>query len=151
MTKETLIKIRRSENIINKHLFGLCAFVTVITMVMFLIEFFSKGKYTPAKISILYLGILIIYSLHKELIRWLGERKVERQGEIFVFVWVLLATFLYLIDFLTKGYFTTGANGERLSVLRDISITIIEILAVFVVTRSLKILQFLLFSKNKGL
>ena len=134
-------KLKRIENKINKNLFFICGIVTVITMAMILVEFFSKGAFSPARIDLFYLGVLIIYSFHKELIRWIGERKVERQGEYFVYGWILLTTALYLVNFLNHDYYVFSDQGERLYVLRDLSFLTLEVFAIFIITRSLKILK----------
>ena len=87
-------------------------------MVIKLAEFFSRGAFAPTKIELFYLGVLVIYSLHKEMVRWLGERKVERQGECFVYIWVGLTTALYLINFFTNwmgddGFLWKMSGDER--------------------------------------
>ena len=136
-----LKKLKRIENEINKNLFFVCGIVTVITMAMILAEFFSRGSFAPARMDLFYLGVLVIYSFHKELIRWIGERKVERQGEYFVYAWILLTTALYLVNFLSHDLYIFSDPGERLYVLRNLSFLTLEVFAVFIITRSLKILK----------
>jgi len=113
-------------------------------MVMMLIEFLSRGSFFPSNISIFYLGVLAIYSIHKELLRWLGKRKIERQGEIFVYAWIILTAALYVINFAYNGHFNTMANGTELTTLRDLSILSLEVLGIFILTRCLKILRYTL-------
>jgi len=134
-------RIKTIETGINKNLFRICAAVTVVVMVMMLLEFFTRGAFPSTQISFFYLGVLILYSLHKEVVRWLGERKVDRQGEYFVYAWISLATALYLIDFFTKNYYTLTANGDSLDVLKRVSILTVEVLAIFIFTRVLKIMK----------
>jgi len=117
-------------------------------MVIKLAEFFSRGAFAPTKIELFYLGVLVIYSLHKEMVRWLGERKVERQGECFVYIWVGLTTALYLINFFTNNYFSFSSAGEPLVVLMDISLLTVQVLAVFIITRILKLSRVILTRKN---
>lgn len=140
-------KFRQFRNIeagINKHLFLICAAVTVIAMSMITLGFFTRGGFPPTRMSLFYLGVLIIYSFHKELVRWLGRRKIERQGEYFVYGWIGLTTLLYTINFLTKDYFNYSAQGESLTTLRDVSVLTLQVLGVFISTRALKILKVLL-------
>ncbi|MDO8303058.1 MAG: hypothetical protein Q7T18_07445, partial [Sedimentisphaerales bacterium] len=68
---------------INRRLFIICGVVTVIVMAMTLIDFFTRGNLFTVQIAPFYLGVLVIYSLHKEIVRWLGESRPERQGELF--------------------------------------------------------------------
>jgi len=140
--------LREAEKKINNHLFIICSVVTVIVIAMKLIEFFSRGSFYPGEMGIFYLGVLVIYSLHKEMLRWLGKRKVERQGEYFVYVWITFTAILYIINFFTKNYFSCTPEGFPLNTLQDISIISIEVLAIFILTRSLKILKVVL-ERNK--
>ena len=110
-------------------------------MLMAAIEFFSRGLFKFSNMSMFYLGVLIIYSLHKELVRWLGEKKTVRQGEYFVYSWIALTTALYLINFFSQNYFSYSPAGHPLNTLNEISILSLEILAIFIFTRALKMLK----------
>lgn len=136
-----LKRLREIEAGINRKLFYIAGGVTFAAMAMVLLQFFTRGQFPPARIDIFYLGVLVIYSLHKELVRWLGKRKVERQGEVFVYSWIALTTALYIINFLTKDYFSYSAEGESLNTLRETAILTLEVLAVFLLTRTLKIVK----------
>lgn len=140
-SKFNIKKVRDVEAALSRNLYLLCVFVTLVTMVMTVIEFFSRGTFFPTHMNIFYLGILVIYSLHKELVRWLGHKKIERQGEYFVYAWVLLTTFLYIVNFASKDYYVRLIQGGPSSDLRDISILTLEVLGVFILTRCLKILR----------
>ena len=94
-----------------------------------------------------YLGVLAIYFVHKELVRWLGERKTERQGECFVYIWVILTVSFYTINFLSRNYFSYLASGGQYTILKDASILTLEVLGIFILTRGLKILK-ILFKKG---
>jgi hypothetical protein len=139
-----LKKLRSVETRINKNLFFICAGVTAVVMAMKLAEFFSRGAFAPTRIELFYLGVLVIYSLHKEIVRWLGERKVERQGEYFVYVWVGLTTLLYVVNFLSNNHFGFSEAGRPLTILRETSLLTVQVLAVFIVTRVLKLLRIIL-------
>lgn len=140
--------IKTIEYGINKHLFTICAAVTIVVMAMTLIDFFTRGNLFTVQIAPFYLGVLVIYSLHKEIVRWLGERSVERQGELFVYTWIVLTTALYIINFATKNYFSVTAEGLSISTLQSTTVLTLEVLAVFIFTRFLKILKISLTRKG---
>lgn len=150
MIKEKEIKsILKEESLLNKRLYQICGGLTVLVMMMVIIEFFSRGAFPPLKIDLFYLGLLLLYSFHKEIIRWLGEKHIERQGEYFVYGWIGIAVFLHLVNFFSKDYFLYSVDGEFLSVLDDVTILTLEVLAIFILTRGLKFLKFLI-GKKKG-
>ena len=142
--KKEIKNLRKIEGRINRNLYAICAVVTILTMTTILVEFFTRGDFMPANIELFYLGVLVIYSLHKELLRLLGKKSVSRQGEYFVYAWIFLTAILYLVNFLMKGYYTNLSTGEQLTILKDLSVLTIEVLAVFIFTRSLKILKILI-------
>ena len=129
------------ETDINKNLYYICIFVTIVTMAMGTIEFFSRGIFFPNRMNLFYLGVLLIYTIHKELIRWLGQAKVERKGEVFVYSWVVLTTLLYVVNFLSKDFYNYMPQGGPSTSLRDMSIIALEVLALFILTRCLKIIK----------
>ncbi|MBI2624750.1 MAG: hypothetical protein HYW70_00175 [Candidatus Nealsonbacteria bacterium] len=145
--RKYLEHLKAIEARINKNLFFICSAVTIAAILMVLIEFFSRGVFPPTRINLFYFGVLIIYSVHKELVRWLGRKEVERQGEYFVYSWIGLTTTLYIINFLTKDYFNYSPSGQTLDTLRESTIITLEVLAVFIFTRSLKIMKTML--KNR--
>jgi hypothetical protein len=132
-------EVRRVETTINKNLFWICAIVTLAAMVLMVTNFFSRGSFLPANIGFFYLAVVLIYSLHKEFIRWLGEKKSKHQGEYFVYAWIILTTALYVINFFSHNYFGYSKQGYAVSTLSDVAYTTIEVLVIFVVTRVMKI------------
>lgn len=142
--RRQLQKLRDIESGINRNLFLICAGVTLVAMVMVVLEFFTRGAFPPVQIGMFYMGVLVIYSLHKEMVRWLGQGRVERQGEYFVYGWVGLTTILYFINFLSKDYFVFSVLGEKMPVLRDASTITLEVLAIFILTRIMKLLRIIL-------
>lgn len=140
--------IKTIEYGINKHLFIICAIVTIVVMVMTLIDFLTRGNLFTVQIAPFYLGVLMIYSLHKEIVRWLGERRAERQGELFVYAWIGLTTALYAINFATKNFFSVTPEGLSINTLQSTTILTLEILAIFIFTRFLKILKICLTRKQ---
>ncbi len=140
--------IKTIEYGINKHLFIICAVVTIAVMVMTLIDFFTRGNLFSVQIAPFYLGVLMIYSLHKEIVRWLGESRAERQGELFVYVWIGLTTVLYVVNFISKNYFSVTAEGLSINTLQSAAVLTLEVLAIFIFTRFLKILKICLTRKQ---
>ena len=140
--------IRTIESGINRHLFVICAIVTIVVMAMTLIDFFTRGNLFTVQIAPFYLGVLGIYSLHKEIVRWLGQRSTERQGEIFVYIWIGLTTALYAVNFATKNYFSVTSEGLSINTLQGTAVLTLEVLAIFIFTRFLKILKICLTKKH---
>ena len=148
MTEKT-IKI---ETKINNVLFWICFSITIIAIFMSVFEFFSRGEFPTSKIGLFYVGVLIIYSFHKEALRFLEQARaetVQKKGELFVYLWIILAVALHLIDFLTKKHYSVSANGETLLALANVSYTALEVGAVFVFTRILKLIMTHFYYKNK--
>jgi hypothetical protein len=143
-------KIIKTEIRISAILFWICFFITIMAIVMALIEFFTKGAYPPSNINIFYVGVLAIYSLHKEAIRFLehSQERSQKKGETFVYVWILMTAFLYLINFLTKNSFSYSSGGYEIHTLMTITYTALEVGGVFVIARILKLIMIKLFEKN---
>ncbi len=143
-----LEKIRAGELVLSKKLYLICAFITFVAMIMTVAEFFSRGMFFPNHMNLFYLGILGIYALHKELVRWLSRRKIERQGEYFVYAWIVLTTILYIINFISGDFYSYMPQGSPASSLRDASIMTLGVLGVFILTRSLKIVSLMVKRKS---
>jgi len=145
-------KIYKEEFSINRTLFNISIFVTVLAIGMMLTEFFSRGAFPATKIGVFYIGVLMIYSFHKEALRWISkatDKEIMRRGEYFVYFWIVLTAVLYLVNFLTKDYFVTGNMGQELTALSEISFTALEVCAVFIFARIFKIIFNLLYQKRK--
>jgi hypothetical protein len=146
-SKNTKIIEKKVSNI----LFSLCFFITLIVLAMSLIRFFSRGEFPPSQISFFYIGILIIYSIHKEALRWLLDEKEEKKhkkGEYFVYAWIVIAALLYLINFVSRGYFQLSPTGQELHILTEITIITLEVGAVFVLARVLKIIAVIFMARG---
>lgn len=137
---EKIKEVRKIESAINKNLFFVCAIVTLATMALVVVNFFTRGGFFPTKIGFFYLVIVLIYSAHKELVRWLGEKRGHRNGEYFVYVWVVLTTILYVVNFFSNDYYSYSKEGYTLSTLADASYITLQILGVFVATRIVKVI-----------
>ncbi|MFH0987492.1 MAG: hypothetical protein V1841_01185, partial [Patescibacteria group bacterium] len=127
---------------INDVFFSISVFLTIIAMGMMIMEFFSRGLFPPTMIETFYIGILSVYSLHKEALRWIGEKgdyPQQKKGEYFVYVWIAITATLYLINFFTRNYFSFSATGEKLTTLSEICLTTLEVAGVFIFTRLIKI------------
>ena len=141
ISKQQLSEVRKIELAINKNLFIICAFITLMAMIMILVEFFTRGSFPSSEMNFFYVGVLFIYSIHKELLRWLEEKKIERQGEWFVYSWIGLTIILYIINFLTRGYFSYSSEGVALESLREVAVTTLEVCAIFIFTRLSKTIK----------
>ena len=139
-TSKKIKEIRKVEKGINNNLFVICTIVTLVSMLLMVVNFFCRGSFSPSKIGFFYLAVVLIYSLHKEFIRWLGEKKSRRQGEYFVYAWVILTTVLYAVNFFSNNYFSYSKEGYAVSTLADIAYTSMEVLGIFVITRIMKII-----------
>ncbi|MEI7424731.1 MAG: hypothetical protein WCK10_01275 [Candidatus Staskawiczbacteria bacterium] len=138
-------EVRAVETIISGNLFAVCSVVTIITMFLMAVNFFARGSFLPTNIGFFYLVIVLTYSLHKEFLRWLGEKKSKHQGEYFVYAWIALTTILYVIDFFSNEYFDFSKEGFAISTVADTAYITIEVLVIFLATRVMKI--FFLFQK----
>ena len=146
--KQRFQHIKIIEAGISRRLFIICGIVTVIVMAMTLIDFFTRGNLFTVQIAPFYLGVLVIYSLHKEIVRWLGESRPERQGELFVYAWIGLTMTLYIINFASKNYFSMTNEGISINTLQGVTVLTLEVLAVFIFTRILKISKICLTRKS---
>jgi hypothetical protein len=140
-------EIRKFESVINRNLYFFCSLLTLLTMATLLVEFFSRGDFPNFKIDIFYLGVLILYSAHKELIRLLGKKNFWHSGEYFVYAWVAITMGLYVVDFLTKGYYTAN---QRDTVLMDATLITLEVMAVFIISRLFKLARAVYEIKHKN-
>lgn len=135
---ERLNELRATEKRLNNHLFLVSAIVTGITMAMMTLAFLSRGAFPSVEMSVFYLGVVIVYSFHNELVRWLGEDKIIRQGEYFVYGWIGLTVAFYTLDFLTNGYFSTASDGRHLDTIKESAALTFKVLIIFLLTRGLK-------------
>ena len=139
--EEKFAKIRKIELAISNNLFSICGVVTLTAMIMYLLQFFTRGGFPPPGIGFFYIFILALYSIHKEMLRWLEEKKVERQGEWFVYAWIFLTLTLYIVNFFTKDHFRFSETGEYVDTIREAAIITLEVCTIFVSTRLSKIIK----------
>jgi hypothetical protein len=148
-------QIIKTETKINNVLFWLCFLVTILAVAITLLEFFSRDEYPPTSISLFYVGVLAIYSLHKEAIRFLEYATPERshkpkKGELFVYLWIVMTGILYLINFATKNYYSYSDLGEQTVSLMTATYITLEVGIVFILARILKLLMIKFFNKTNG-
>lgn len=139
-----------SEKEVSEQLFVISAFVTIVIMFLFLVQFFTRGAFPPQEIGFFYLGVVLIYSLHKEMVRWIiEENKTRKQGEIFVYGWVALTLLLFVINFFSKDYFSYSQDGEKIYVLKEVASITLQVLAIFLITRALKLFNVIYKRKHR--
>jgi hypothetical protein len=148
-------QIVKSETKINNVLFWVCSLITILAVVMTLLEFFSRDEYPPTNISLFYVGVLAIYSLHKEAIRFLEyatpeKNRKPKKGELFVYLWIIMTAVLYLINFLTKNHYSYSDFGEPTAGLMTATYITLEVGIVFILARILKMLMIKFFDKKNG-
>ncbi len=139
------------EKRINNILFYLCFFITLLALGIVLIQFLSRGLYPSSHIGFFYVGVLLIYAIHKEALRWILDEKEERKqkkGEYFVYLWIVIVALLYLINFIYKDYFRFSPTGQELQTLTEISIIALEVGGVFALTKILKIVAITFVNKK---
>jgi len=137
-------RLRVAEEQINKHLFRISAIITLIVMGFFLVQFFTRGAFPPHEMGVFYVGVVLVYALHKEMVRWMGdERKSQKQGEMFVYGWIGLTTLLYIVNFFSKDYFSYSTGGEAVRTLTDITSIALQVFVIFIITRALKLFNVL--------
>jgi len=149
LSEESLINIRKVESKINKNLFLICIVITVITMLMVTIEFFSRGEFFPSRIDLFYIGVLFIYTVHKEMLRWLEEKGIDRQGEAFLYFWIGLTTLFYIINFLTKDYYHLSLEGRALGCMSEVTFITLEVAVIFLLARLSKVIKIILMKRGK--
>jgi len=73
-----------------------------------------------------------------------GRKKIERQGEYFIYSWIGLTVILYIINFLTKEYFSYSPEGMALASLKEVSFLTVEVALIFLFTRLSKVIKIIL-------
>ena len=149
INEENLSKIREVERSVSKNLFLICVIITVIVMAMATVEFFSRGSFFPSRIGFFYIGILFIYSVHKEMLRWLEEKGKDRQGEYFLYSWIGLTTIFYVINFLTKDYFRISLEGKPTECMSEVAVITLEVAGIFLIARLSKVIKTILMKKER--
>lgn len=82
-------------------------FWTILTMALFLADYFSSHRFdiSASSIGVIYLAILGIYTSEKEYVRWRYKFQSKFVGEWFVVAWtIIMAIFVILTPF-SNGYY----------------------------------------------
>ena len=148
--KDNLTQVRKVESVINKNLFIICIIIMVIVMVLFTVEFFSRGLFFPSRMGFFYVAVLFIYTVHKEMLRWLEEKRVERQGEFFLYSWIGLTTLFYVINFFTRDYYCLSPDGNPLTCMSEVTIVTLQVAAIFILARLSKVLKIILTRRKES-
>lgn len=82
-------------------------FWTIITLIIFVIDFLSSNRFdsSASAIGVIYLAILGIYSGGKEYNRWRTKFKSRFAGEIYVIAWTIVMAVFVIGAPLSKGLF----------------------------------------------
>lgn len=142
MNKNKKITHGTVENTISIALYRVCMYVTVIAMVMVAVRFFSRGAFPPDNINVFYIGILALYSLHKEALHWILEKETwpdRRRGEQLVYGWFVLVASLYFVNFLSGDWFESTYDGGHSHTLKEATFLALEVGGIFVASRFIKI------------
>ncbi len=131
--------IKQDELRINDTLFYLCVFVTLVAVGVTLFRFFGYGRTGVVSMNAFYIGVIAIYALHKEAMRWIldgTEVSTHRHGEKFVYFWIIVVAILFLINFVSGGAYPGDREG---AILTDTSLMALEVGAFFLIARIAKI------------
>ncbi len=105
---------------------------TIVTMILFAIDFFSGNKFdtSTGAIGIIYLGILGVYITEKEYTRWEHKRFISRfLGEGFVGFWTaMMIMFVILATF----------SGGQFKIPQDFAVVYTSVVAAFAITQHSK-------------
>ncbi|MFA6215267.1 MAG: hypothetical protein WC768_01720 [Patescibacteria group bacterium] len=105
---------------------------TIITIVLFMADFFSGNRFDTQStaIGIIYLGILGVYITEKEYTRWEHKRFISRfLGEGFVGFWsAMMIMFVIIATF----------SGGQFKIPQDFAVVYTSIVAAFAITQHSK-------------
>lgn len=107
---------------------------TFLTMILFLLEFFSNGKYSTVStgLGIIYLTILGIFATIKEFERWQEDWQSKYLGEVFIIIWTVLLIFLISLAFIQPGVYKIPS---------ELTAVYLSVLGIFAVTNRSKFLH----------
>lgn len=108
---------------------------SVITMGLFILDFFSGNRFDSAasSVGIIYIAMLGIYVSEKEYIRWSNHFISKFIGESFVIVWTSLMIMFTILAPLSEGKYT---------VPQEFAIVYTSIIGVFAITRHSKTMKY---------
>jgi hypothetical protein len=107
--KEKLIYVK--QNWMNEP--SLVAFIsayiyTVVLIIMIIADYLTKDFRTPDSLIQIYQWLLIIYVTFKASDRWILKINWKsRGGEVLVIAWLVTAITMYIVEYCTKGFYST--------------------------------------------
>lgn len=104
---------------------------TTITIVVFVLDFFSRNKFDSSAcvIGIIYLAILGIYASEKEYSRWKTKFVSRFIGETFVIIWTIV-----MVIFV----FTAPLSAGRYKIPAEFTLVYTGVIGVFAITQHSK-------------
>jgi ABC-type Mn2+/Zn2+ transport system permease subunit len=109
-------------------------FWTFVTMVLFVLDFFSGNQYnsTSSAIGLIYLSVLGIYASEKEYVRWKNKFASQFFGEFFIVTWTTI-----MLIFVATAPFSNG----NLRVPGEFVVVYTSVVGVFAITQYSKKLR----------
>ncbi len=103
----------------------------VLTLILYLIDFFSGNKYNASAgaTSVIYISLLGLYAGSKEFDRWTSSHPSVSYGETFIILWTVTMILMALWAPFSQG---------RLSVPSEAVTTYIAVLGVYAITQKSK-------------
>ena len=107
---------------------------TILTIIIFSIDFFSGNKYdsSASVIGVIYLAILGIYASEKEYTRWKQSLVSNFLGELFVIVWTMVMIVFVVAAPLSQGLF---------KIPTEFAIVYTGVISVFAITQHSKVVH----------
>ena len=107
---------------------------TILTVIIFTIDFFSGNKFdsSASAIGMIYLAILAIYAGEKEYTRWKKKFISHYIGEIFVIIWTVIMVIFVVTAPLSQGLYKVPA---------EFAIVYTSVIGVFAITQRSKALH----------
>lgn len=100
---------------------------TLVAVIIFLLEFFSRGAFNASvtSIGIIYITILGIFATVKEYERWKKEWHSKYLGEVFIILWTVIFVIFVIVSSLSGGKYKVSSEMAAiyLSVLGIFAIT----------------------------
>lgn len=130
--KKILIAKKRLNRWVLKWLLNIWS---VITMGLFILDFFSGNRFdsTASTIGIIYIAILGIYVSEKEYIRWNNKFASKFIGEGFIIAWTILMVMFTVLAPLSEGKYIVPP---------EFAIVYTSIIGVFAITRQSKAMKY---------
>jgi hypothetical protein len=82
-------------------------FWTILIFAAIIWDFVTKNGSTNVlnSLSVIYIGILSIYSAEKEFRRWYSSHSGQHPGELYVIAWTIIMVAIIISDLLLKSFY----------------------------------------------